>query len=122
MSNSTISGFELNATTKTVRFNVTGQEDTTGFSRITVPNTVVQDLWAGNYSVTINGTEWPFRNWTDSEHTYIYVNYTHSEHEIVIVPELPEPAFLVVFTLQAILAGTSVKRLRRTLDREENQK
>ena len=121
MSNSTISGFELNSTTKTIRFNATGPEDTTGFSRITIPNTVIQDLWAGNYSVTINGIELPFRNWADAEDTYVYVNYTHSENEIVIVPQLPEASILVIFAVQTLLAGIAVKKLKRPSDLEQNQ-
>jgi parallel beta-helix repeat protein len=120
MSNSTISSFELNSTTKTIRFNATGQEDTTGFSRITIPNTVIQDLWAGNYSVTINGIELPFRNWTDAEDTYIYINYTHSENEIVIVPQLPETSILIIFAVQTILAGIAVKKLKKPSDLEQN--
>jgi parallel beta-helix repeat protein len=106
ISNSTLSDFKLDATQKTLSFNVTGIEGKAGFCRITIPNIVVQDLWQGNYTVLLNGEPWPFRNWTDATNTYIYINYTHSEHQIIIIPEFPSaivfPLFMI-FTLVAFV-------------------
>jgi len=107
VSSSTVSNFQLDKTLKTISFNVAGVEGTAGFCRITVPNIIVQDLWHGNYTVLLNGEPWPFRNWTDTTNTYIYVNYTHSEHQIVIIPEFPSsialPGFLMLITIPLIL-------------------
>jgi parallel beta-helix repeat protein len=106
ISNSTVSNFQLDASQKTISFNVTGSEFTTGFCRVTIPNLIVQELWQGNFTVVLNGKPWPFRNWTDTGNTYIYINYTHSEHQIIIIPEFPSaivfPLFMI-FTLVAFV-------------------
>jgi parallel beta-helix repeat protein len=116
ISNSTLSDFKLNTTQKTLSFNVTGIEGKAGFCRVTIPNVIVEDLWQGNFTVLLNGESWPFRNWTDTTNTYIYINYTHSEHEIVIVPEFPSaitlPLFMSLILVAAVLAK---KRTRRKL-------
>ena len=116
VSNSTLSNFQLNTTLKTISFNVTGVEDTAGFCRVTIPNIIVQDLWQGNYTVLLNGEPWSFRNWTDTTNTYIYVNYTYSEHQIIIIPEFPSaiilPLFMVLSVIVLVLAKK--KRLKKT--------
>jgi len=116
VTNSTVSNFKLNTTEKTISFNVTGLEFTAGFCRVTIPNVIVEDLWQGNFTVLLNGEPWPFRNWTDTTNTYIYINYTHSEHEIIIVPEFPSaitlPLFMSLILVAAVLAK---KRTRRKL-------
>jgi parallel beta-helix repeat protein len=106
ISNSTVSNFQVDAVQKTISFNVTGSEFTTGFCRVTIPNLIVQELWQGNFTVLLNGEPCPFRNWTDTGNTYIYINYTYSEHQIIIIPEFPSaivfPLFMI-FTLVAFV-------------------
>jgi parallel beta-helix repeat protein len=114
VSNSTLSDFKLNVTQKTLSFNVTGIEGKAGFCRITIPNAIVEDLWHGNYTVLLNGEPWPFRNWTDTTNTYIYINYTHSEHEIVIIPEFTSTIILPLFTLTTLIATILLKKKRKT--------
>lgn len=110
VSNSTVSGFELNIIQKTLSFNVSGLDGDAGFCRITIPNLIVQNLWQNKYIILLNGTPWPFRNWTDTTNTYIYLNYTHSEHEITVIPELSTtiilPTILTLFTLATTLVKT----------------
>ena len=106
VSNSTVSNFKLNATLKTISFNVAGVEGTASFCRITIPNIIVQELWHGNYTVLLNGEPWPYRNWTDNTNTYIYINYTHSEHQIIIIPEFPSaiiPPIFITFSILVIV-------------------
>jgi parallel beta-helix repeat protein len=86
ISSSSISQITLDTDNNALSFNVTGSAGE-AFSRIVIPNTVVQDLWQGNFTVLINGQSWPSTNMTDDAYTYIYINYTHSEHQVVIVPE-----------------------------------
>jgi parallel beta-helix repeat protein len=108
MSNSTISYFRVDLAQKTLSFNVTGAEGSTGFCRVTIPNIVVQNLWQGNYTVLLDGKSWPFTNWTDPTNTYVYFNYTHSQHQTVIIPELPSSLILpmlMIVTLIAIIAS-----------------
>jgi len=109
VSNSTLSDFKIDLYGKTLSFNVTGVENQTGFCRITIPNIIVEDLWHGNYTVLLNGEPWPFRNWTDTENTYIYLNYTHSTHQITIIPEYPS-AITILLLLTVLLITIPVKR------------
>lgn len=105
-SKSTVSNFQLNATVKTISFNVAGS----GFCRVTIPNIIVQDLWQGNYTVLVDG-EPPLdiRNWTTTENTYIYFTY-QSEHEVIIMPEFPSAILMPLFMIISILAVALAKR------------
>ena len=106
ISNSTVSNFQLNDTEKIISFNVTGEMGV-GFCRVTIPNIIIQNMWQGNYTVLVDG-EKPLdvRNWTDNTNTYIYFTYLHSEHEVVITPEIPVAAILplvAIITLCAVV-------------------
>jgi hypothetical protein len=92
--------------------NVSGPDNTNGFCRITIPNIIVQDLWQNNYMVLLNGEPYPFKNWTDSENTYIYINYTHSTHEIVIIPEYPSTIILTIFMLTTTVLAVLTRSRR----------
>ena len=95
-------------------FNVSGLKNTQGFCNVILPNIIAQELWNDNYTVLLDGEPWSFRNRTDTTNTYIYINYTHSEHEIVIVPEFPSAMILPIFMLLAMLAVVLArKRLPR---------
>jgi parallel beta-helix repeat protein len=110
ISNSTLSDFRLDISAKRISFNITGDKGTAGFCRITVPNIIVQTLWAANYKVTIDGHPQPFRNWTDAQDTYVYVNYTHSKHEIVIVAEFPESAISAALAIITACVAIIVRK------------
>jgi len=71
------------------------------FCNVTLPNIIAQELWNDNYAVLLDGKPCSFTNRTDTTSIYIYLNYTHSEHEIAIVPEFPSSMFLsllMIFT------------------------
>ena len=114
VSNSTVSNFKLNETATTISFNVTGQEGKAGFCRINIPNVIVQGLWNNSYSVLINGEPWLFRNWTDTEDTYIYINYTHSEHEINIIPEFPKATILTILIVITTFVTVATKKQNKS--------
>ena len=114
ISNSSLSNFNIDTSGKTVSFNVTGEENQTGFCRITIPNVIVEDLWHGNYTVLLNGEPWPYINWTDTANTYIYLNYTHSEHQIVIIPEFPSSIALLEFLMLITIPLILVKKGQQT--------
>jgi parallel beta-helix repeat protein len=108
MSNSTVSEFQVDVAQKTLSFNVTGAEGSAGFCRVTIPNIIVQNLWQGNYTLLVDGKPWLFTNWTDATSTYVYFNYTHSQHQTVIAPEFPSLLILpmlMILTLLAIVAS-----------------
>jgi parallel beta-helix repeat protein len=110
ISNSTVSAFQVDVAQKTLSFNVTGVEGTAGFCRVTIPNVIVQNLWQGNYTVLVDGEPWPFSNWTDTTNTYVYFNYTHSQHHTVIAPEFPSLPILPILMIMTLLAIVASRR------------
>jgi len=110
-SNSTISEFQFNEAAKTISFNVTGVDYTPSFCNVTVPNTLIQDLWQGNYTVLMDG-EKPAttNNWTDGTNTYIYFAYFHSTHKVEIVPEFPTWTSILLILIVLTLAIAICKR------------
>jgi parallel beta-helix repeat protein len=111
ISNSTITNFQFNSTLKTVSFSVTGETQTIGFCRVTIPNTIVQEMWNNNYTVLIDNREpLMIRNWTDDKNTFIYLMYQHSQHMITIIPEFPPSTLLVILIPTIIFAITKKKR------------
>jgi len=113
VSNTAVSNFQLNVAKKIMSFNVTGIDFTADFCRVTIPNVIVQDLWHRNYAVLLNSEPWFFRNWTDTTNTYVYINYTHTEHEITIVPEFPSILILPLFALTTLIATILLKKKRK---------
>jgi parallel beta-helix repeat protein len=110
MSNSTVSEFQVDVAQKTLSFNVTGAEGSAGFCRVTIPHIIVQNLWKGNYTVLVDGKPWLFTNWTDATSTYVYFNYTHSQHQTVIIPEFPSSLILPMLMIMTLLAIIASKR------------
>lgn len=53
-SNSTISRFQFTALQKMISFNVTGIDGTLGFCNVTLPKSLVQDVWQGNFTVLVD--------------------------------------------------------------------
>jgi hypothetical protein len=101
-SNSSIESFTFNHTLKTIKFNVKGQDGTIGFCNVTVPNSLIQNLWQGNFTVLV---DWKppisMDTLTDGNNTYIYFTYIHSSHEVLILPEFSSiltPLLSVLFT------------------------
>ena len=123
-SNSSISEFEFNTTSKKLSFNVTGSAGTSGFCNITIPENL---LW-GDFSLFING--FPLVEGVNYTKTYngthytFYVTYTHSEHIIEItgtevIPEFPSaiilPLFMILTTmLAAVFEKKKVARRLKT--------
>lgn len=108
--NSAVSDFNIDVLQKLVSFNVSGLEGTPGFCRVTIPNIIVQDLWKGNYTVLIDDKPCPFINWTDPINTHISINYTHSEHRVIIIPEFPSIMILPLFTFATLIATILLKK------------
>jgi hypothetical protein len=98
-----MSDFQFNSTA--IMFNVTGDDGTTGFCRICVPTALMNET----YKVFVNGTEVSCNllACSNSTHSYLYFNYTHSTQHVIIVPEflslLILPLFMII-TLLAVIA------------------
>lgn len=104
--NSTISDFQFNGTV--IRFNVTGEDGTTGFCRTCIPSALMNDT----YRVFVNGTEVPHSLLPCSNitYSYLYFTYPHSTQEILIVPEVSSFLILPLFMLATLLAAVLYKR------------
>jgi hypothetical protein len=110
VSNSSLSYFNLDLTQKTLSFNVTGNDGEIGFCRLTIPNTIIQNLWQENYTVYFDGEPLPFRSWKDETNTYIYINYINPEHKITIVPELQPTIILSALMILTMFSVAIVKK------------
>jgi len=98
--NSSISDFQFNGTA--ICFDVTGENDTTGFCRICIPTGLINE----NYQVFVNGTIalHTLLPCSNSTHSYLYFAYNHSTQEVVIIPEFPSFLILPLFIIATLLA------------------
>jgi len=98
--NSSISDFQSNSTS--ISFNVTGEDGTAGFCRICIPTALMN----ATYKVFVNSTEVPCNllPCSNSTHSYLYFNYTHSTEQVIIVPEFPSILILPLFIMATLLA------------------
>jgi len=99
--NSSISDFQFNGAS--IHFNITGENGTAAFCRICIPTALMNET----YKVFVNGTEVPHTllPCSNSTHSYLYFNYTHSTQEVIIVPEFPSLFILPLFMIATLLAA-----------------
>jgi parallel beta-helix repeat protein len=110
VSDSLISDFQLNRTQKTLNFNVTCENEL-GFARITLPTILVQDMWQGNYTVLVDGTQVSgIRNWTYEDYTYAFFTFTYAEHEVIVIPELSYTTIVFSFAAVSIMVIIAIKK------------
>ena len=104
--NSSISGFQFNGTA--IIFNVAGQNGTTGFCRICIPTSLMNET----YRVFVNVTEISFNvlPCSNSTHSYLYFKYTHPTQEVIITPEFPFFLILPIFMVITLLAVIVYRR------------
>ena len=98
--NSSISDFQSSETA--IRFNVSGENDTSGFCRIRIPTSLIN----GSYRVFVGGTEVSYNLLPCSNETYsyLYFSYTHSTREVIVTPEFPTFLILLLFMTATLLA------------------
>lgn len=97
---SSISNFQFNGTA--ISFDVTGENGTASFCRICIPKALMDKT----YVILVNGTvvaHIPL-SCSNSTHTYLYFNYTHSTQEVIIIPEFP--SLIIMPLLMAIILLT----------------
>ena len=83
-SNSTVSNFEFVQADKSISFNVTGPEDTVGYCNVTIPKNLL-DAPPNQWTLLVDGkSETPFVTYNDT-HTFLYLTYTLSTHNIEII-------------------------------------
>ncbi|MGD0159929.1 MAG: NosD domain-containing protein [Candidatus Bathyarchaeia archaeon] len=100
VSNSTVSDFQFNSTA--LLFDVTGENGTTGFCRISFPTALIN----GNLTVFVNGTEVPYNLLPESNSTesYLYFTYSHSTKQVTIIPEFPTFILFPLFIIATLIA------------------
>ena len=117
VSNSTVSDFYFNPDEGAfLRFNVTGDDGTVGFCRITIPNDLlwVDDGWA----ITVG--DQPITNYTlipNGNYTYLYFTYNHSTQTVTIqgtnvIPEFPSYIALLGLLMLITISLTFAKKKR----------
>ncbi|MEM2780763.1 MAG: NosD domain-containing protein [Candidatus Bathyarchaeia archaeon] len=111
VSNSSVSGFRFDVDQKSVCFNVTGDDGTVGFCRVTIPKELlwVDDGWTitvGDQLIT------NYLEFEDEKFTYLYFTYNHSTQTVTIqgthvIPEYttttPPILLLLTITLTIII-------------------
>jgi parallel beta-helix repeat protein len=128
VSNSSISDISFNLSPTEVyppeailAFNVSNETGTEGFLRVCIPKILINGSYVIMFDdqVITNTTypqvrELPCSNET---HVYFYINYSHSEHTIIItgttlIPEFPSFLILPLFMIATLLAVIFYRRKR----------
>lgn len=116
-SNSTVSVFRVDTSQKKKSFNVTGTDGTLGFCNLTLPNSLIEDLWPETFTILVDGEEpLTMNNWTDGTYTYIQFSYLHSEHKVTIIPEFPSAIALLASMAFSAIAVVLTKKKHKNRD------
>jgi len=114
ISNSSVSDFYFNPDEGAfLRFNVIGQDGTTGFSRVTIPKDL---LWnEDGWTVYVGDDQATPTVALDDKYTYLYFGYNHSTKTIEIrgthvIPEFPSLIILPLFMIATLLAVIVYKK------------
>jgi len=104
--NSTISDFQFNGTA--ITFDVSGENETSGFCRICIPKTLMNDT----FTVFVNRTQvdYDLLPCSNNTHNYLYFTYNHSTQEVIIIPEFPSILILPFFMIATLLAVIVYRR------------
>ncbi|MEM3698211.1 MAG: NosD domain-containing protein [Candidatus Bathyarchaeia archaeon] len=93
-----------------LQFYVEGENDTSGFCRITVPRALLND----SYIVLVDWTVVPAYQLdvSNSTHAYLYFAYNHTRHEVIIIPEFTLTLLFLTATLITItpLKAKNIKK------------
>ena len=101
VSNSTVSDFYFNPDEGAfLRFNVTGEDGTSGFCRVTIPKDL---LWVedGQWNILVGNETVSYTTIPDEDCTYLYFAYNHTTKKVLIqgtdvIPEFPSGITLLL--------------------------
>jgi len=119
--NSCISNLEFAPLLEQIMFNVTGETGTMGYCNITIPKQLLKAEPSSAWNVLFDGyLELSYITSENETHTFIYINYTHSDHRIQIqgtwaIPEFPTIMILLllmVSTIFVVVFNTYAKKFR----------
>ncbi len=126
-SNANVTVFDFNQSRKAISFNVAGETGAIGYVNVTIPKALLDlNLEQPPYQwlVFIDKNPATPEIATNATHTFIYLAYAYSRHEIEImgnevVPEIPTslvlPLFIVATSLAIIISvyKTSEKKVTK---------
>ncbi|MCL2135109.1 MAG: hypothetical protein FWH37_06105 [Candidatus Bathyarchaeota archaeon] len=81
-SNSTVSQLSFNSEDSELSFTASGETGTTGYVRVTMPKTLINDLT--DLKVYLDGKELTFNSLQEADAWVITITYTHSTHSIIM--------------------------------------
>jgi len=81
-SNSTITEFAFNSTSKELSFTVSGPSDTTGYVAVYIPKSLINDT--SDLTVYVDGNLITYNSESQEDSWVISFSYSHSEHTVII--------------------------------------
>ncbi|MFQ6095826.1 MAG: Ig-like domain-containing protein, partial [Candidatus Bathyarchaeia archaeon] len=108
-SNSTVSDFDFNVTSREITFTVDGPDGTIGFTNVTVPKDLVDQ--ASDIMVYVDDTLVSHTLSENATHYFVYFTYQHSTHsiKILLAPPPPQPSTITCqLSKTTLLKGDSV--------------
>jgi len=122
VSNSTVSGFSFNPESALIRFNIDGEDGTTGFCRVTIPKDLLtaEDSW----TVLVDGASITPTVNEDASNTYLYFTYNYSTKTVEIIgtdaiQEFPSWAILPLLLVATSVAVICKKRLPKNQSNQQ---
>jgi hypothetical protein len=106
-SNTSTSQLSFNATDLSLRFSVSGPDNTKGYARVTLPKSLVTDTT--KVKVYIDGTEKAFDISLEEDSWLLAFDYASSTHKIVVdlditvIPEYPGMMILLLFMMTTLI-------------------
>ena len=115
ISNSSVTDIQFNPDIGPfLKFNVTGDDGTTGFCRVTIPKSL---LWAEDGWVITVGENLitNYIKTEDENYTYLFFTYNHTTHIVIIqgthvIPEFPLAVIPAILMVLIIFIAASVKK------------
>ena len=116
ISNSTVSDFSFNPEDALMRFNVEGENGTTGFCRATIPKDLLHS--EDNWIVLVDGNSVTPKVNEDPNNTYLYFIYPHSTKTVEIIgtdaiPEFPSWIILPLFIVASLVVIIIRNKIRK---------
>ena len=116
--------FAFNVSSKQITFNVTGPADTLGFCNVTIPRNLLNATALSDWVVVLDGktlTSEEFNITQNDDYVFVYLNYTHSEHQIsiigtVVLAEFQPDILPLVLAISTLIAAIVTFKQRRKLE------
>ena len=106
-SNSTLSSLAFNSTSKEISFTVSGPSGTTGYVRLLISKTLMENLT--DFEVYIDERQVEFNATSTGDFQSLHFEYTHSTHNVNIkLPASSAPEFPSWIILPSIITATLV--------------